>query len=69
MMMVQDMDSAIYYFEKAVYWDPSYFEAYNNIGLSYEKKGDVQSAKYNYQKAIEINPNYQLAKDNLNALM
>ncbi len=68
MMMVEDLDSAIYFFDKATYWDPSYFEAYNNLGLAYEKQGNITDAKKYYQKAIEINPDFQLAKDNLNAL-
>lgn len=68
MFQLEDLDSALFFFEKATYWDPNYFQAYNNIGLAYEKKGDFNNARKNYQKAIEINPDYQLAKDNLNAL-
>jgi tetratricopeptide (TPR) repeat protein len=62
------LDSAIYYFSKAVEIDPEYFQAYNNLGLAYEKNGDNVNAKKNYSKAIEINPEFQLAKDNLNSL-
>ncbi|MCG8577810.1 MAG: tetratricopeptide repeat protein [Flavobacteriales bacterium] len=68
MIMTEDLDSAIYYFEKATDIDPEYFQAFNNLGLCYEKKDDIASAKKYYQKAVEINPDYQLAKDNLNAV-
>lgn len=68
MLMTEDLDSALHFFNIAVDLDPEYFQAYNNIGLCYEKKGDFAMARSYYQKSIEINPNYQLAKDNLNAL-
>lgn len=68
MLMTEEVDSAIYYFEKAVIKDPEYFQAYNNLGLCYEKQNRLDQAKKYYQKAIQINPEYQLAKDNLNAL-
>lgn len=62
------LDSAIFYFSKAIEIDPEYFQAYNNLGLAYEKSGDKKNAKKNYSKAIEIYPDFQLAKDNLNSL-
>ena len=68
MIMTEDLDSALHFFNIAVDLDPEYFQAYNNIGLCYEKKGDLGMARSYYQKAVEINPDYQLAKDNLNAL-
>ncbi|MBN4070883.1 tetratricopeptide repeat protein [Crocinitomix catalasitica] len=68
MIMTEDIDSAIFFFNTAVEIDPEYFQAFNNLGLCYEKKKDIERARQYYQKAIEINPNYQLAKDNLNAL-
>ena len=68
LIMTDEVDSAIYYFTECTKWDPSNFEAYNNLGLAYEKQGDIYNAKKYYQKAVEIYPDYQLAKDNLNAL-
>lgn len=63
-----DLDSSIYYFTKAVDLDPTYYQAYNNLGLAYETKGDIENAKKYYAKAIDANPDFQLAKDNLNSL-
>lgn len=68
MLVYDDMDSAVYYFEKCTYWDPDNYAAYNNLGLTYEKMGDLNNARKYYQKAVEINPDFQLAKDNLAAL-
>ncbi len=65
LLMTKDLDSAIYYFTKATDLDPEYFQAYNNLGLAYETKGDLDNAKKSYQLAVEANPDFQLAKDNL----
>jgi tetratricopeptide (TPR) repeat protein len=68
LLVTEEFDSAVYYFEKAVLYDPGYYQAYNNLGLAYEKKGDFSNARFYYTKAIEINPDFKLAKDNLNRL-
>lgn len=68
LLMTNELDSSIYYFERATQLDPMYYQAYNNMGFAYEKKGDFKNARKFYQKAVEINPDFQLAKDNLNAI-
>ncbi|MFT5819168.1 MAG: tetratricopeptide (TPR) repeat protein [Crocinitomix sp.] len=68
LLMTKELDSAIFYFTKATDCDPNYFQAYNNLGLAYETKGDFDNAKKSYQRAVEANPNFQLAKDNLERL-
>lgn len=69
LVMTEELDSAKYYFERSTQLDPMYYQAYNNLGLTYEKMGDKVNARRYYQKAIEINPDFKLAKDNLNAIM
>lgn len=68
LLIDENLDSAVYYFDKAVNFDPTFYQAYNNLGLTYEKKGDISRAKQFYTKAVEINPEFKLAKDNLNRL-
>ncbi|MEX1001492.1 MAG: tetratricopeptide repeat protein [Crocinitomicaceae bacterium] len=68
LIMTEELDSAVHYFSIATDLDPNFYQAYNNLGLAYEKQGDLENAKKYYQKAIAINPDFQLAKDNLNAL-
>lgn len=68
LIMTDELDSAIFYFERSTELDPTFYQAYNNLGLAYEKKDDRVNAKKYYLKAIEINPDFQLAKNNLNAL-
>ncbi|OIQ24415.1 MAG: hypothetical protein BM555_07135 [Crocinitomix sp. MedPE-SWsnd] len=68
LIMTEELDSAVHYFTRATELDPTYYQAYNNLGLAYEKKGDRVNAKKYYLRAVEINPDFQLAKDNLNAV-
>lgn len=68
LVITGELDSAIHYLTIATERDPEYYQAFNNLGLAYETKGDIENAKKNYTKAIEANPEFQLAKDNLNSL-
>jgi tetratricopeptide (TPR) repeat protein len=68
LLINENLDSAVWFFSRAVELDPGYYQAYNNLGLAYEKKKDLANAKYYYTKAVEINPDFKLAKDNLNRL-
>jgi tetratricopeptide (TPR) repeat protein len=64
----EQFDSAVFFFEKAIENDSLYFYAYNNLGLSHERNGDMIKAKSAYRSAIEINPDFKLAKENLHSL-
>ncbi|MBK7130474.1 MAG: tetratricopeptide repeat protein [Crocinitomicaceae bacterium] len=68
LLIQENLDSAVYYMNKATELDPLYYQAFNNLGLAFEKKGDKQKAIKNYMKAVEINPDFKIAKDNLNRL-
>ena len=39
--------------------------AHFNLGLAYERSGDVESAYYAFQKALEVNPGWELAEEQL----
>jgi tetratricopeptide (TPR) repeat protein len=64
----KQLDSSIFFFNKTVEIDSLHFYAYNNLGLSYERNGEIDLAQNAYKKAIEINPDFKLAKKNLNLL-
>jgi len=68
LLITEEIDSAVYFFNRAIELDPTFYQAFNNLGLAYEKKDDIINAKFYYTKAIEINPDFKLAKDNLNRL-
>jgi protein O-mannosyl-transferase len=62
------LDDALKYFKLAVEGKSGFAMAYNNLGMVYEKKGDLTLAKENYRKAFDSDPNYKTAYDNYNRL-
>jgi len=51
-----DADNALLYFNKLLEFNPDHPKVYTDIGLAYEKKGDVENAIKAYQKAVELSP-------------
>ena len=45
--------------------NPNHVSTHNNLGLVFQKLGELQKAISCYQKAIEIQPNYAIAHNNL----
>ena len=45
--------------------NPNHVSTHNNLGLVFQKLGELQKARSSYQKAIEIQPNYAIAHNNL----
>jgi len=62
------MEDALALFQKAVAIDPSYAEAYNNIGYVYYLTGENEKAKEYFNKAIEADPGFEKARKNLEVL-
>ena len=56
--MVIDNDIALC---KAIEINPHGADIYNNRGIAYRTKGEVDRAIADYSKAIEINPRYSNA--------
>ena len=50
---------------QAIALDPSFKEAYNNLGNLYYQREAYNQAKIMYQHALEIDPNYVKARNNL----
>ena len=61
----QDFNGAMGSYQKAILLDPSFVEAYNDLGIIYEAMGWTEEAQNVYLKAIEINPNYPSSYSNL----
>ncbi|MBI2496302.1 MAG: tetratricopeptide repeat protein [Candidatus Omnitrophica bacterium] len=53
------------YYEQAIQLDPSYAEAYNDLGVIYEALGWPDKAKQQYLKCLELSPYYLGAYSNL----
>jgi Tfp pilus assembly protein PilF len=64
----KEFSKAIQAYQKVIELDPTYLEAYNNLGIIHQTMGDSKSALGAYQKATEINPRYGKGYNNLGLL-
>ncbi|MFH1790393.1 MAG: ATP-binding protein [Candidatus Omnitrophota bacterium] len=51
-----DADTALVYFGKLKELNPDHPKVYTDMGLAYEKKGNIEMAMKSYQKGIEMSP-------------
>ena len=65
----RELSKAIQAYQKVIELDPTYVEAYNNLGITYQMVGDVDRASGAYQKATEMNPRYEKGYNNLGILL
>jgi len=65
----REFSKAIQAYQKVIELDPTYVEAYNNLGIIYQMLGDVDKAFGFYQKSTEINPRYEKGYNNLGILL
>ena len=65
----KDFSKAIQAYRKVIELDPTYVEAYNNLGITYQMIGDADRALGAYQKSTEINPRYEKGYNNLGILL
>ena len=65
----REFAKAIQAYQRVIELDPSYVEAYNNLGIIYQMLGDVDRAFGLYQKSTEINPRYEKGYNNLGTLL
>ncbi len=64
-----DVDEAIRLLREAVQIDPEFYKAWVNLGLAFERKGDLGEARWCYEQAIRYQPSwFPLAHYNLAGL-
>lgn len=51
-----ELDSALYYYSEVVEKDKNHLDAYVNMGIAYQDKGDITNALKNYAIALAIKP-------------
>jgi tetratricopeptide (TPR) repeat protein len=62
------LDSAIFYYKKAIKANQEHVPSYHNLGLVYEEKNDITNALFTYAKVLKIDPEYKLTKDRVEIL-
>ena len=55
---------AAFRWQQAVELDPTYAEAWNNLGIGYEQLGRFDDARKAYEKALEIDPANTFIRNN-----
>lgn len=63
-----EIDSAIFFYSKAIDSKKDYVEAYHNRGMCYELKGDFQSARQEFLTALKHDEEFQLSIDAYNRI-
>ncbi|MCX7956821.1 MAG: DUF2723 domain-containing protein [Endomicrobia bacterium] len=59
---LNNLESSIEYYNKALYYNPYLVEAYYNLAVVYWKKSDWQRVRYYLQETLRLNPYHQEAK-------
>ncbi len=57
-----ELDSAMYFYNKAIYVESRYTEAYHNLGMCYFEKGDKTKALQSFGKALKYNSDFELSR-------
>ena len=57
-----DLDSAVYFYKSAIETEPTYVEAWHNLGLCYVSQGDKTRALQSFAKALKYNPDFTLSR-------
>lgn len=67
-MVAQNYAETINYCTKAIALDPSFIEAYELRGESYQRQKEKEKARADYEYCIKLKPDYQPALDGLKSL-
>jgi tetratricopeptide (TPR) repeat protein len=59
----EDIDSAMFFYNKCLQKEPRYVEAWHNLGMCYELKKDPTSAIEAFKKALKYNPEFELSRE------
>lgn len=58
-----DIDSAKFFYKKAIQVEPRFYQAYHNMGICFDREGDKTSALKSFSKALKYNPEFKLARE------
>lgn len=63
-----DLDSAMILYGKALQVDPRHVESWHNLGVCYDKKGELTKALQSFGKALKYNPEFALSREYADSL-
>ncbi|MCL6479165.1 MAG: tetratricopeptide repeat protein [Peptococcaceae bacterium] len=69
LIAVNELREAIIRLKKVFASDPDNHQAFNLLGVVYEKRGDYNSARRMYRASLALNPEYEPARNNLSRLV
>lgn len=58
-----DLDSAIYFYNSATKSAPDFVEAYHNMGMCYDLKGNKTQALKKFGQALKFDPDFKLSRE------
>tara|TARA_B110000285_G_scaffold70069_1_gene80678 strand:- start:10094 stop:11101 length:1008 start_codon:yes stop_codon:yes gene_type:complete len=64
----KNIDSALYFFKSAIETNPKYVEAWYNLGLCHQSKGNREKALKAYSNCLKFDTEYTLARDRANEI-
>jgi tetratricopeptide (TPR) repeat protein len=64
----KEIDSAIYFYKSALQTEPRFVQAWHNLGMCYEERGDVSQALQSYGKALKYDPNFEMSRERADQL-
>lgn len=57
-----NIDSAMYYYNKALQKEPRHVESWHNLGICYDWRGNKTKALQSFSKALNYNPEFELSR-------
>lgn len=63
-----NLDSAMFYYDKVLEIEPKHVQSLHNMGLIYEDKHDITNALFTYAKVLKVDPEFELTKERVEVL-
>ncbi len=60
--VAEDIDSAMYFYRKALQVEPRHVESWHNLGVCYDKQGDIPEALRSFGNALKYDENFELSR-------
>lgn len=60
---LMDIDSAIYFYNKALQEEPRHIESWHNLGMCYDWRGNKTKALQSFAKALKYDPEFTLSRN------